>query len=41
MGAQPEGGHMGPSLQKANYLFERNLISVARAWLLIKYTQKP
>ena len=40
MGAQPEGGHMGP-LQKTNYLFERNLLYIARAWLVIKYTQKP
>jgi hypothetical protein len=41
MDAQPEGGHIDPPLQEINYLFERNLLYIARAWLVIKYTQKP
>jgi hypothetical protein len=24
--AQPEGGHMGPPLQKINYLYDRSLV---------------
>jgi hypothetical protein len=27
--AQPEGGHIGPPLQKINYLYDRNLVSEA------------
>ena len=30
MCAHPEGGHIGPPLQKINYLYERNLVLVTK-----------